>query len=168
MASLNRVLLIGNLTRDPELRYISSGTAVAEFGVAMNRRFKRQDGTLQEEATFVEVAAWGSQGEFVHKYFSKGKSIFVEGRLKFDQWTTPEGQKRSKLSVVAESVQFVEPKQDATGEGGGAPRPSRSAQSARPHQQTGGYNQHEDFAPAQEHQDFSGGLSDDGPDHVPF
>lgn len=167
MASLNRVLLIGNLTRDPELRYIPSGSAVADFGVAMNRRFKRQDGSWQEETTFVDVSAWGSQGEFVKKYFSKGKSIFVEGRLKYDQWTTPEGQKRSKLTVVAESIQFVEPRQDGGDEGGGQ-RGARGFQQSRQGAGTGGYNSGDDFGRGHEGPGFGGPLTDDGPDEVPF
>jgi single-strand DNA-binding protein len=126
MANLNRVLLIGNLTRDPELRYTPSGSAVAEFGMAMNRFWKGQDGSRQEETTFVDVTSWGRQAELANQYLTKGRRVFVEGRLKLDQWTTPDGQKRSKLSVVAENIQFLDsrgeggpPQQGAGGYGGG-------------------------------------------------
>ncbi|MFO0945894.1 MAG: single-stranded DNA-binding protein [Planctomycetota bacterium] len=119
MANLNKVLLVGNLTRDPELRYTPSGSAVCEFGVAVNRSWKGQDGSKQEETTFVDITSWGKQAEFINQYFRKGRRIFIEGRLKLDQWTSPEGQKRSKLSVVAENVQFFDSKME--GQGGGPP-----------------------------------------------
>lgn len=115
MASLNRVLLIGNLTRDPELRYTPGGSAVCEFGLAMNRSWKGQDGAKQEETTFVDITAWGKTAELANQFLNKGRRVFIEGRLKYDQWTSQEGQKRSKLTVVAESLQFL----DSRGEGGG-------------------------------------------------
>jgi single-strand DNA-binding protein len=107
MANLNKVLLIGNLTRDPELRYSPSGTAVAKFGLATNRIHKGQDGEKKEEVCFVDIVAFGKMAEFCTNYFSKGKPIFIEGRLQFSTWETPEGQKRSKLEVIAEGMQFV-------------------------------------------------------------
>lgn len=118
MANLNKVLLVGNLTRDPELRYTPSGSAVCEFGLAVNRNWKGQDGSKQEETTFIDITSWGKQAEFINQYFRKGRRIFIEGRLKLDQWTSPEGQKRSKLSVVAENVQFFDSKMDAGGQSG--------------------------------------------------
>jgi single-strand DNA-binding protein len=124
MASMNKVLLMGNLTRDPELRYTPGGSAVAEFGIAVNRTYKGQDGSKQEEATFVEITAWGRTAELAKQYLGKGRRVFIEGRLKFDQWTSPEGQKRSKLSVVCENLQFMESRGDRPeggppGQGGG-------------------------------------------------
>ncbi len=107
MANLNKVLLIGNLTRDPELRYTPSGTPVATFGLATTRRYKRKDGEQQEETCFVDVVVWGRQGEVVSEYLSKGRPVFVEGRLQLDSWETAEGEKRSRLRVVADNFQFL-------------------------------------------------------------
>jgi len=107
MASLNKVLLLGNLTRQPELRYTSGGMAVCEFGLAMNRRFNvnNQD---REEVCFVDIVVWGKQGENCGKYLEKGSQIMLEGRLQLDQWQDKDtGAKRSKLRVVAEMVQFL-------------------------------------------------------------
>jgi len=106
MASLNKVFLIGNLTRDPELRYTPSGTAVNKFGLAINRIYT-QDGEKKEDTCFVEIVTWGKTAENCQNYLSKGRPILVEGRLQFSSWETPEGQKRSKLEVVAERVQFL-------------------------------------------------------------
>ena len=107
MANLNMVLLIGNLTRDPELRYIPSGTAVASFGLATNRIYTTQDGERKEEVCFVEIVVWGKTAENCANYLSKGRPVFIEGRLQFDTWETDDGQKRSKLKVVADKVQFL-------------------------------------------------------------
>ena len=109
MANLNKVFLIGNLTRDPELRYIPSGTAVADFGLAINRNWTSPDGKKHEEATFVDVTLWARQAELASEYLSKGKLVFIEGRLQLDQWQDKEGQKRSKLRVVGERMQFLGP-----------------------------------------------------------
>jgi single-strand DNA-binding protein len=106
--SLNRVMLAGNLTRDPQVRFLASEKAVAEFGLAINRRFKDKDGQLKEEVTFVDVEAWGRTAELVGQYLTKGRACYVEGRLKFDSWEDKEGQKRSKLKVVADTVQFLD------------------------------------------------------------
>ncbi len=116
MANLNKVLLIGRLTRDPELRYTPSGTPLCEFGLAVNRFFKGKDGSRQEETTFVDVTAWSRTAELANQYLKKGRQAFVEGYLKFDQWTTPEGQKRSKLSVVADSLQFLDSNREQSNE----------------------------------------------------
>lgn len=107
MANLNKVLLIGNLTRDPELRYSPSGVAVAKFGLATNYVYKTQDGEKKEDVCFVDIVAFRKTAEFCANYFSKGKPIFIEGRLQFSTWETPEGQKRSKLEVLAERIQFM-------------------------------------------------------------
>jgi len=143
MASLNRVLLIGNLTRDPELRYIPSGTAVAKFGVAVNREYTdKTSGEKKENTCFVDITVWGRQAETCNQYLSKGRPVFIEGRLEYSTWETKEGDKRNKLEVVAERVQFLggrreepvrsgaersgtksqAPDLPAAGEGGGGPQ----------------------------------------------
>jgi single-strand DNA-binding protein len=120
MASLNKVLLIGNLTRDAELRVTPKGTSVAQFGLAVNRKFKKEDNTDGEEVTFVDIEAWGKQAELVAKYLTKGSPAMVEGRLKFEQWEDKQsGQKRSKLKVILENVQFLSTRGGAETEGGG-------------------------------------------------
>lgn len=106
MASYNRVILMGNLTRDPELRYTPGGTAVANFGIAINRRFKTED-EVREEVDFFDIVVWGKQAENCSEYLSKGRSVLVEGRLQQNRWETSEGQKRSKVEVVANTVQFL-------------------------------------------------------------
>ncbi|HSV12794.1 MAG TPA: single-stranded DNA-binding protein [Tepidisphaeraceae bacterium] len=119
MASFNKVLLMGNLTRDPQLKYLPSQMAVVEFGLACNRRFKTAAGEDREEVTFVDVSAFGKTGELINQYFTKGKPIFIEGRLKYDQWEDKNGGgKRSKLAVVAENFQFIGGR-DGGGAGGG-------------------------------------------------
>ena len=119
MASFNKVLLMGNLTRDPQLKYLPSQTAVVEFGVACNRKFRTANGEDKEEVTFVDVTSFGKQAEVINQYFQKGKPIFIEGRLKFDSWEDKQGGgKRSKLTVVIENFQFVGGR-DGGGEGGG-------------------------------------------------
>lgn len=134
MANLNRVLLIGNLTRDPELRVTPKGTAICQFGLAVNRSFKDGAGQVREETTFVDVEAWGRQGEVISKYCSKGRALFVEGRLKLDQWedkTT--GQKRSRMSVVLENFQFIGGRGDNEPGGGGHDDSSSSSSSPERH-----------------------------------
>ena len=108
MASYNKVLLMGNLTRDPEVRYTPKGTAIANIGLAVNRRWTTDAGEQKEDVTFVDVEVWGRQAETVGQYLSKGKPIFVEGRLKLDSWEDKEsGQKKSKMKVVCEHFQFI-------------------------------------------------------------
>jgi len=108
MAYLNKVFLIGNLTRDPELRVTPKGTAICQFGLAVNRQFKDESGQTRDETSFIDIEAWGKQGELVSKYLTKGSPAMVEGRLKLDQWEDKQsGQKRSKLKVVLENVQFL-------------------------------------------------------------
>ena len=120
MASFNKVLLMGNLTRDPQLKYLPSQTAVVEFGVACNRKFRTANGEDKEEVTFVDVTSFGKQAEVINQYFQKGKPIFIEGRLKFDSWEDKQGGgKRSKLTVVIENFQFVGGRDGGGGEGGG-------------------------------------------------
>jgi len=107
MASFNRVILLGNLTRDPELRYVPSGTAVVDLGLAVNDRRKNSSGEWVEETTFVEVTLWGRTAEVASEYLSKGSPVLIEGRLRLDTWETSEGQKRSKLRVVGERMQML-------------------------------------------------------------
>ena len=107
MASLNKVMLIGNLTRDPELRYIPSGSAVASFTLAMNRVYKLQTGEKKEETSFVRVVVWGRMAEVCGEYLKKGVPVFVEGRLQSRSWDGPDGQKRNTLEVIATNVQFL-------------------------------------------------------------
>ena len=117
MAFLNKVFLLGNLTREPELRTTPKGTAVAQFGIAVNRQYKDESGATREEVTFVDIEAWGKQGELVAKFLHKGSQAMIEGRLKLDQWEDKQnGQKRSKLRVVLDNVQFLGSK-PAAGDG---------------------------------------------------
>lgn len=123
MASHNRVILLGNLTRDPEIRYLQSGTAVSDIGIAVNDRRKNASGEWIEEVTFVDVTLWGRTAEVAGEYLSKGSPIFIEGRLKLDSWETQDGQKRSKLKVVAERMQLIGSRGQGGPDGGG-PRPA--------------------------------------------
>ncbi|HEX8523919.1 MAG TPA: single-stranded DNA-binding protein [Tepidisphaeraceae bacterium] len=147
MASFNKVILLGNLTRDPQLRYIpSTNTPVVDFGIAVNRRFKGGNGEDREEVTFVDCSAFAKQAELINQYFTKGKPIFIEGRLKLDQWEDKQGGgKRSKLSVVIENFQFIGGREGGGGGGGGGGersyggdgddhRPARSAPPRGPQQ----------------------------------
>ena len=119
MASYNKVILMGNLTRDPELRYLPSGAAVANFGLAMNETYTdRQTGEKKEEVCFVDVEAWGRQAEIANEYLQKGSSVFIDGSLRFDSWEADDGTKRSRLRVRAFRFQFIGGRQD--GDGGGA------------------------------------------------
>jgi single-strand DNA-binding protein len=129
MANLNRVLLIGNLTRDPELRVTPKGTAICQFGLAISRSFKDESGQTREEATFVDIEAWGKSGELIAKYCTKGRPLFVEGRLRFDQWEDKtSGQKRSKLKVVLENFQFLGGREGGAPGAGGAPKSDESVE----------------------------------------
>ncbi len=107
MANFNRVILMGNLTRDPQLSYTPNNTPVAEFGLATNRKWRTPDGQDREETCFVDCNVFGRQAETFNQYMSKGRPVLLEGRLRYSQWETQEGQKRSKLSVVVERFQFV-------------------------------------------------------------
>ncbi len=137
MASFNKVILMGNLTRDPELRVTPQGMAICKIGLAVNRTFKGSDGNNQEEVTFVDVDAFGKQAEVIGKFMNKGKPILIEGRLRMDSWTTKEGDKRSKMVVVVENFQFVGGRSDDSGgegynprQGGGAAHEDRRGGSA--------------------------------------
>ena len=117
MANLNKVMLIGNLTRDPELRVTPKGTAICTFSIAVNRKFKDESGGEREEVTYVDIEAWGKSGENISKYCTKGRPLFVEGRLRLDQWEDKNTkEKRSRMKVVLENFQFLG---SGRGEGGG-------------------------------------------------
>lgn len=131
MASFNKVILAGNLTRDPELRYTPKGTAIAKIGLAVNRSWTSEDGQKKEEVNFIDVEAWGRQGEVIAQYMKKGRPLLVEGRLKLDTWEDKNTkQKVSKLKVVLESFSFIDSNRGEAGAGEGgapAPRPPRPA-----------------------------------------
>ena len=150
MPNLNQVNLMGNLTRDPEVRYTPKGTAVGEIGMAVNRRVKNGD-NWEDEVTFVDVTLWAQSAEYAQKYLTKGVPVFVQGRLQIDQWEDKQsGQKRSKLKVVAESIQGLQKQ-----EGGG-----QRQQSQAPGRQS--------FRDAPQQRDNSGGYGPDDQDDVPF
>ena len=147
MPNFNKVLLMGNLTREPELRATPSGTAVCQFGLAVNRIYNNPNGERQDETTFVDVEAWGRQAETISKYVTKGNPLFIEGRLKLDTWENKEGEKRSKMKVVLENMQLISQR----GEGGG-------------------YSQSDSAPPARESSPASGSAnkSEDIEEDVPF
>ncbi len=161
MASLNRVFLMGNLTRDPELRYTPGGSAVCEFGIAINRRFTQGGGDVKEEVTFVDIVVWAKQAETAQRYLQKGSAVFIEGRLVYDAWTEKDtNKKRSRLRVVAERVQFVGRRDDANGSAPGEysqeqqPQGGHAAPPQRPQRpyQGGGAPQGGQQAPRQGYQ----------------
>ena len=163
MASFNKVILMGNLTRDPELRYLPSGSAVCDFTIATNRQYKTREGEQKEEVAFIDTSMFGRRGEVISEYLKKGDPILVEGRLKLDQWETAEG-RRSKLKVIAESFEFVGSSRgggygDSNSGSSGYSQPSgqrsQSAQRQRPQQQ----------APAPPPEDIGDDVSDD---EIPF
>ena len=153
MASLNKVFLMGNLTRDPELRYTPSGTAVADLGLAVNDRYTGRDGNQVERTLFVDVVAWARQAETASEFLSKGRPVFVEGRLQLDEWEDKEGEKRKKIRVVAQRIQFLGSPRGA--EGGDA-RSSADAARGRPP------------ARAEKAPDDVPGPEDVGEDDIPF
>lgn len=162
MASYNRVILMGNLTRDPEVRYTPSGTAVSEIGLAVNDRRKGADGQWTEETTFVDITLWGRQAEVAGEYLSKGSPILVEGRLKLDSWEK-DGQKRSKLRVVGERFQML-------GGGGGGRRQDGGGRPPQQQQQRGGdqYSQEPSFGSDYDYGTPPGGGGGGGGDDIPF
>ena len=172
MASFNKVILMGNLTRDPQVRYTPGGTAVTEVGLAVNRTwFDKSTNQRRDETTFVEIVFWGRQAEVVGEYLTKGSGVLVEGRLQYDQWDDKEtGQKRSKLRVVAENMTMIPKGSGGGGTGGGggtssgggsrstgnsSPQSSPAESSQMPTESSGGGNFGND--------DFGGGPGD-----VPF
>lgn len=121
MASFNRVILAGNLTRDPQLSYLPSNTPVCDIGIATNRKFRDKDGNQREEVCFIDLQAFGRTAEMINQYFQKGRPILVEGRLRYREWTNKEGQKRNKLDVLIENFSFIDSGGGQRG-GGGAPQ----------------------------------------------
>lgn len=132
MASFNRVILVGNLTRDPELRYIPSGTAVTEIGLAVNDKYKNKQGEWVEEVTFIDITLWARQAEIASEYLSKGAPVLIEGRLKLDSWEK-EGKKQYKLRVVGERMQMLSARGQGGQGGGNGPRgPARATGESGP------------------------------------
>lgn len=157
MASFNKVILAGNLTRDPELRYTPKGTAIAKLALAVNRRWTGEDGQTREEVTYVDIDAFGKQAEVISQYLRKGGGLLLEGRLKLDQWDDKQtGQKRSRLGVVLESFTFL----------GGRPEGAGSAPSAPPASVPGRVSGNRPSSSAPAPADAEGGPPDD--DDVPF
>ena len=152
MANFNRIILVGNITRDPEIRYTPNGTAVTHFGLAVNRTWRSQDGDNREEVCFIDITAWGRTGEIISEYKSKGDPILIEGRLRMESWQGQDGQKRTKHVVVVDNFQFLN--RSTRGEG----PPSQPTQD-RPAQ-----------APAPQQPKETAGGSDDafGGDDIPF
>lgn len=157
MASLNRVFLIGNLTRDPEIRHTPKGTAVGDLAMAINMSYRTAEGAEKEEVCYVDIVVWGRQAEICKDYLSKGSPIFVEGRLQLDQWESNQGEKRSRLRVRAERIQFLG---RGSGASGGSSRGSAPDREASP--------RHDDPAPSRgrEPEDFPDTQASD--DEIPF
>ena len=133
MASFNKVILLGNLTRDPEVRYTPKGTAVTELGMAVNRVYTAENGEKREETTFVDVTLWGRTAEIAGEYLKKGRPVFIEGRLQLDTWDDKQsGQKRSKLRVVGEGLQLLGGRPGGGGGSGGGDEEGGSRSSSRP------------------------------------
>ncbi|MDX1952249.1 MAG: single-stranded DNA-binding protein [Verrucomicrobiota bacterium] len=133
MRGFNKVILIGNLTRDPELRYTPKGTAVAKLGLAVNRSWRTETGEMKEEVTFVDVDAFGKQAETIGQYLKKGRPLLVEGRLKLDSWEDKQtNQKKSRLGVVLETFQFLDSGQTREGGQGGGNYEAPRARNAAP------------------------------------
>ena len=130
MASVNKVILIGNLTRDPEIKYTPKGTAIADIGLAVNRTYSTDSGEKREEVTFIDVTLWGRVAEIVGEYCKKGRPLYVEGRLQLDTWDDKtSGQKRSKLKVVGENIQLLGSREGGAGGSGGG---GESSEGGRP------------------------------------
>jgi single-strand DNA-binding protein len=159
MASYNRVILMGNLTRDVELKYTQGGLAVTEIGVAVNDRRKNANGEWVEETTFVDVTLWGRTAEVASEYLSKGSPLLIEGRLKLDQWENREGEKRSKLRVVGEKMQMLGGRSGGGGGGGGGGGRSGGG---RPAGNRGGHDQ---GSPPDDYENQSQAPPDD---EIPF
>jgi single-strand DNA-binding protein len=154
MANLNKVMLIGNLTRDPELRHTPKGTAVSEISMAINRVWNNDQGQKQEETTFVEVTLWGRQAELAQQYLTKGRPVYIEGRLQLDSWDDKEtGKKRSKLRIVGENMQFLSAGTGAGGTSGGSNYSERSPQSSPAPQQRSSPPQGASAAPPDDFQE---------------
>jgi len=159
MASLNRVFLIGNLTRDPELRYVPSGTAVATFTLAVNKVYVTQAGEKKEETSFIRIVVWGRRAEVCGEYLSKGSPVFVEGRLQSRNWETQDGQKRSTIEVIADNVQFLR--------GGGEKGTREPAAKQAPQEDVGSINLNEEIGPTGDNASTAGQKSNNT-EETPF
>ncbi len=161
-ASLNKVLLIGNLTRDPELRYVPSGTAVATFTIAVNRVYTSQAGEKKEEVSFIRIVVWGRRAEVCGEYLSKGSPVFIEGRLQSRSWEAQDGQKRSSMEVVADNVQFLR--------GGGERSPAAPKPAGAPAEDVATINLNEEIGPPPDDASESNTKAPASPrtDEVPF
>jgi len=157
MASFNRVVLLGNVTRDPELRYIASGTAVTDIGLAINDRRKTASGEWVEDTTFVDVTLWGRTAEVAGEYVTKGSPLLIEGRLKLDTWEK-DGKKNSKLRVVGERMQLLGSRSDGSRGGGKGPPPPRRTTT----------EDHGELAPTGQYDGPDEGPSGGGDDDIPF
>ena len=147
MANLNKVMLIGNVTRDPEIKYTPKGSAVTDLGIAVNRVYTPEGGEKREETTFVDVTLWGRQAEIAGEYCKKGRSIYIEGRLQLDSWEDKtSGQKRSKLRVVGETFQLLGPRPGGGGGGGGEEYSERPPRREQP-SSGGGFSKGSNTAP---------------------
>ncbi|MAS96203.1 MAG: single-stranded DNA-binding protein [Verrucomicrobiales bacterium] len=176
MPNLNKVMLMGNITRDPEVRYTPKGTAVTDISLAINRTYSLDDGERREETTYVDVTYWGRQAEVIGEYMKKGRPIYVEGRLQLDQWedkTT--GQNRSRLKVVGDNFQFLGGRDDGGGGGGGQRGGGGGGYSSQGNQGGGGYSQppqqqpsHQQAAPPQQKSGGGGYDPIDDDDDIPF
>jgi single-strand DNA-binding protein len=174
MASYNKVMLMGNLTRDPEVRYTPKGSAVADLALAVNRTYTAESGEKREEVTYVDIVLWSKLAELAGQYLKKGRAVFIEGRLQMDTWEDKQtGQKRSRIKVVGENMQFVDSRRDGGGDeegGGGGGGYSRPAQS-RP---SGGGGQQRAAQPARQqppaNEEFNEGPITEGmeEDDIPF
>ena len=137
MANLNKVMLIGNLTRDPEIKYTPKGSAVADLGLAINRNYTLENGEKREETTFVDVVLWGRLAEIAGEYLKKGRPVYIEGRLQLDSWDDKQtGQKRTKMRVVGEGLQLLGSRGDGGGGGGGGGEPGGGHSSPPPKTQS--------------------------------
>lgn len=163
MASLNKVFMMGNLTRDPELRYVPSGTAVATFTVAVNRVYTSQAGEKKEEVSFIRVVVWGRRAEVCGEYLSKGSPVFVEGRLQSRSWEAQDGQKRNTIEVIADNVQFLRA-------GSGEKAPGSSPKPDVTTQDVATINLNDDLAPLPDQGEGAKGGSkkDANSDEAPF
>jgi single-strand DNA-binding protein len=163
MPSLNKVLLMGNLTRDPELRVTPKGTPICQFSLAINRQFKMDSGESREEVIYVDVEAWGKQGETIAKYVTKGRPLYVEGRLRLDQWEDKNTkEKRSRMKVVLEQFQFLGEKGGGGGGGGGGGSP------AGEYDQTGGSSPERNSPPPRQSASAKPAPQENLDEDVPF
>ena len=164
MANYNKVILAGNLTRDPQLSYLPNQTPAVEIGMAINRKWRGQDGNQREDTCFVDCRAYGKQAEIINQYMKKGRPLLIDGRLQFASWEGKDGQKRSKLRVIIENFQFLGGRSDGASQGqgqgyGGAP--ARQGGYSPPAQAAPAAGQEQ---PAPTPEDFG----DQGPDDIPF